>query len=66
MVTFDPNEDPQAVLDRAANEKTTSTAFFAANADPGALGIEAQRYTYQEFPQHFTWKLSKKTWGIHQ
>jgi hypothetical protein len=66
LVTFDPDEDPQDVLERAANECTTLTAFFAANADQGALGIEARKFTYQEFPQHFAWKPLKKMWDIRQ
>lgn len=62
LVTFDPDEDPQSVLERAANKRTTLTAFFAANLDAGALGIEARKYTYPEFPQHFTWKAQTKSW----
>jgi hypothetical protein len=62
LVTFDPDEDPQSVLERAANERTTLTAFFAANMDAGTLGIEARKYTYPEFPQHFTWKAQTKSW----
>ena len=55
MVRFDPNEDPQDVLERAANEKTSLTEFFTANRDDGDLGDLARRHTYQEFPQVFVW-----------
>lgn len=67
MVTFNPNDDPEEVLQRAASERTCLTAFFEANADNGALGREARKYTYQEFPQHFTWQndKDKKYWLIH-
>ena len=37
MVTFDPNEDVEAVQQWAASEQTTLTAFFNANADLGAV-----------------------------
>jgi hypothetical protein len=65
LVTFDPNEDPQAVLERAASEETTLTAFFKANRDHH-LRVEAQKYTYQEFPQYFTWKSSTKSWDLRK
>lgn len=68
MVTYDPGEDPQELLDRAASERTCLTAFFEANADDGALGPLARQYTYQEFPQHFTWKngKSEKRWAVRR
>jgi len=39
-------------------------AFFTLNADEGPLGVKAQKYTYQEFAQHFTLKTngSRKKW----
>jgi hypothetical protein len=65
MVVFNPDEDPEAVLERATQEKTTLTAFFDANKDPGPLGEEARKLTYQEFPQHFVWnKDGKKKWTL--
>ena len=66
MVTFDPNDDIHALLSRASQECTTLTAYFEANAHPGDFGIEAQKYTYQEFPQHFTWKANRKKWSLRQ
>ena len=64
MVTFNPDENIDAILARASHERTTLTAYFEANAHPGDFGVEAQNYTYQEFPQHFTWKAEIKKWSI--
>ena len=41
MVTFNPNENLDTVLQRGASQRTTLTAFFEANADSGPLGEEA-------------------------
>ena len=65
MVTYDPTEDPEVILDRAAAEKTKLTAFFRANANP-ALAPTANAITYQEFPQSFTYNDEKKSWGIRK
>jgi hypothetical protein len=65
LVRFDPDEDHQAVLERASRETTTLTAFFAANSDERLSGV-AQRYTYQEFPQHFVFKEKEKHWALRQ
>ena len=35
IVTFNPNDDLQAILECGANERTTLTAFFEANSDQG-------------------------------
>lgn len=64
MVTFDPNENIETILHRASHERTTLTAYFEANANAGKLGVEARKYTYQEFPQHFTWQADNKIWSI--
>ena len=64
MVTFDPNEDVDIILASASHERTTLTAYFETNANSGSLGDEARKYTYQEFPQHFTWKTDNKKWSI--
>ena len=66
MVTFDPNESIDTVLSRGSQERTTLTAYFEANAHPGALGDEARKYTYQEFPQHFSWKTEGKKWSLRK
>ena len=66
MVVFNPEDSIQTVVDRGGAEKTTLTAFFAANADLGPLGQEAMKYTYQEFPQHFVYKADKHAWQLRQ
>jgi hypothetical protein len=66
MVTFDPNENIDTILARASHERTTLSAYFEANANSGELGVEARKYTYQEFPQHFTWKADRKKWSIRR
>ena len=66
MVVYDPEENIESILSRASHEHTTLTAYFKANCDSGALGTEARKYTYQEFPQHFTWKSVEKRWSIRK
>jgi hypothetical protein len=70
MVVFDPDDDPSIVQERAENEQTTLTAFFAANSDGGALGELARTLTYQEFPQKMVLKEKSrsrpKRWEIRQ
>lgn len=67
MVMFNPNiHDLNTVLERGAHQQTSLTAFFEANADPGPLGQEARKYTYQEFPQHFVYDPNKRKWSIRQ
>jgi hypothetical protein len=66
MVTFDPDENIDTILTRASHEHTTLTAYFEANGHPGDFGVKAWKYTYQEFPQHFTWKANRKKWSMQQ
>ena len=67
MVMFNPNiHDLNTVLERGAHQRTSLTAFFEANADPGPLRQEARKYTYQEFPQHFVYDPNKRKWSIRQ
>jgi hypothetical protein len=66
MVIFNPNQDIHTILQRGAQQCTTLTAFFEANSDRGPLGQEAQKYTYQEFPQHFIFDESTKKWKIRR
>jgi hypothetical protein len=65
-VCFDPNEPVENILARGAAEKTTLTAFFAANADSGQLGVLARQYTYQEFPQYLTFSKPTARWTIRK
>lgn len=66
VVAFRPNESAEVVLQRAAGKRTTLTAFFEANTDSGPFGEEARKYTYQEFPQFFTWKQEQQQWALRQ
>ena len=59
MVRFNPDEDPQAILEHATNDHTMLTKFFEANNVRGPDGDLARRHTYQEFPQAFVWKVDK-------
>lgn len=75
-VVFDPEEDPHIVRARAAQERTMLTEYFRANADPmhyfhpppnlHAAANRARQYTYQEFPQYFTWDNTHDCWKIRQ
>ena len=65
FVTFDPDEPAEQIEARAAEEKTTLTAFFHANADPAMAPI-AHELTYQEFPQKFVYKAKAKVWHVHK
>jgi hypothetical protein len=61
-VCFNPDERPEDVLARGQEEKTTLSGFFAANANTGALGEQARKFTYQQFPMHFTYKRQTGCW----
>ena len=65
MVVFTPDEPPECVNARAAEEKTTLTAFFRANADPAMAPI-AHQLTYQEFLQKFVYTANVKAWHIRK
>ena len=65
FVTFDPQEPQERILARAAEERTTLTAFFRANANPETSSI-ARHLTYQEFPQKFVYKEQDKEWHIRK
>lgn len=66
MVTFNPDERVEDVMERGSRERTTLTAFFAANADQGRLGVEARKHTYQEFPQYLAYDKTAKAWHVRQ
>jgi hypothetical protein len=66
MVTFNPNDNIENVIQRGAQGKTTLTAYFEANANTGSLGVEARKHTYQEFPQYFTWDDTGKQWNLRK
>src|SRR5882757_6727963 len=58
-VTFDPDGPQEQILARVAQEKTTLTVFFRANANPEIAPI-AKQLTYQEFPQQFVYDSQTK------
>ena len=64
LVHFDPDEDTEAVMERASNEATKLAGFFKANRDTGELGEIAHQLTYQEFPQKMVWK--DKGWAVRK
>lgn len=64
MVMFNPNDNIENVVQRGAQQRTTLTAYFEANANTGPLRAEARKHTYQEFPQYFTWDEVKKQWNL--
>ena len=66
LVVFDPGEDPSVLLARAKKERTTLTAWFEANKDPGARGDVARKCTYQEIPQAMVWNSRKKVWKVRK
>jgi len=66
MVTFNPNDDIDVVLQHGTNQHASLTSFFKVNADPGPLGEEAWKHTYQEFPQYFVWNDNEKRWTLRQ
>jgi hypothetical protein len=71
LVTHNPDDSHAAILERAAHEKTMLTEFFKANRsiEDGGYGELAQRYTYQEFPEHFVWDASSRSqrqWKVRQ
>ncbi|TFY55103.1 hypothetical protein EVG20_g9444 [Dentipellis fragilis] len=62
MVVFDPDEPLEVVMARAAQERTMLKAFFETNRND----MNARQYTYQEFPQHYTWNQELKKWSVRQ
>ena len=67
MVTFNADEPAEHVLQRASKEKTMLTEFFKVNSELDAIvGDTGPRYTYQEFPQHYTLQKDGKTWKQRQ
>jgi hypothetical protein len=59
LVYFNDDDSIDEVLERGTNAKTAMTEYFVANANHP----HAKNYTYQEFPQHFTWNKSTKKWS---
>jgi hypothetical protein len=66
MVVYNPTQDAQEVLDRAAARDTHLTGWFNANQDPDLVAAGAHDHLYQDFPSHFVWVASTKKWKIRQ
>lgn len=56
-VVFDPDQ-PLAEIAANAAKDTTLTGFFKTCAE----SEHARQYLYHEFPQHYTWTKSTRTW----
>jgi hypothetical protein len=65
MVTFNPEEHPDRIRERARSKHLMLTKFFETNRSRD-LGPIARWYTYQEFPQYFVWDGKKYEWHLHQ
>jgi hypothetical protein len=63
MFLYDPNEDPEEILQRPATKSTLLTAFFDVNREYPEI---ASHYTYQEFPQHFVLLQNLRKWKPRQ
>ena len=63
MVYYDPDEDPEEVLERNGTKNTCLTAYFIANQEFPDI---APQYTYQEFPRYFVWLKTACRWKLRQ
>lgn len=61
-VYFSADLTTEELADKAANSRSTLMAFFQYNTDHA----DGHQYLYQEFPEHYTWKASTKTWSLRQ
>ena len=57
-VVFNEEETLENIIERAAQQQTTLTAFFARCASDEF----ARTLTYQEFPQKYVWNKSSRMW----
>ncbi len=61
-VVFNEDDDLEAVAQRAANQQTTLTGYFAYNA-----ANEGSRHVlYTDFPRQHVWKAREKRWASCQ
>ncbi len=61
-VVFNEDDDLEAIAQRAANQQTTLTGYFAYNA-----ANEGSRHVfYTDFPWQHVWKARKKRWAPRQ
>jgi Helitron helicase-like domain at N-terminus len=64
MVVYDPDDNPEDVVERAAAKETHLTGWFKANADENMVAAGAHDLLYQDFPSKFVWQ--KVAWKIRQ
>ena len=65
-VSYNSDDYEDEVLERGRSTRTTLTEFFTlCNSENGIAEI-ARQYTYQEFPQHFTWQKTARKWTIRK
>jgi hypothetical protein len=64
MVFYNPEDDAQDVLDRAAAKETCLTGWFKANANNALVAAGAHDHLYQDFPSKFVWTKTK--WKIRE
>jgi len=61
-VVFNEDDDLEVVAQRAANQQTTLTRYFAYNATN-----EGSRHVlYTDFPRQHVWKAREKRWAPRQ
>jgi hypothetical protein len=64
MVFYDPEDNAQDVIERAAAKDTCLTGWFKANANENLVAAGAHNYLYQNFPSRFVW--TKNAWKIRE
>jgi len=64
MVFYDPEDNAQDVIERAAAKDTCLTGWFKANANENLVAAGAHNYLYQDFPSRFVW--TKNAWKIRE
>lgn len=61
-VCYNPSEPIAAILNRAEDQQTTLTGFFACCSTNDL----ARTLTYQQFPKHFVWQKKEQLWTERQ
>ncbi|WVZ49677.1 hypothetical protein U9M48_001014, partial [Paspalum notatum var. saurae] len=58
MVAYKATDDLNDVVQRAKSQRSMLTEFFKMNSE----NLEARKYLYREFPEHFRWIKANKQW----
>jgi hypothetical protein len=66
MVVFEPDNDPEELLEHGEIERTALTEWFQANAKPPGDPLEelARQCTYQQMPEMCTYYPTEKVWKV--